>query len=529
MQMPKAPAADVATRLPRRFTGVVPVLIFLARRLVFGALTLLGTSLLGYGLAAHMERVGGGVIGRRPYLSWLRDAIQGDLGNGSLGWVSPQMPITELLAEAIPNTLWLIGGAALIAITLGVTAGIIAALRQYSHIDYWLAALAYVLFSVPPFVAAYMMQLFGIIQFNDHFQNFATTRAIPWFPLAIVSLISGFIWSEILGGNSRKKQTTFAIAIIATFVVGVTVTATGWILQPRLGMIGIGIASVGIAFGVVALISRMGDRRTLRAAIIAAGFATIAWYPLQFAFASPAISWPMLVLILLVALGCGLLIGILNGGEWGERLIAMRAAATTTFLTTALIIVDRFMAIWPHYLNHRSVNNRPFIVLHRRWGLPEDFWFTTLDTWMFLLPATLALGLISFAAYLRYTRASLSEVLNQEYIRSARAKGLPEHIVLFRHAIRNSLIPLATILPLDLAGLIGGAILVEHIFSIPGMGTFYRGLLYYSPELRQGFMQFDSFMSYLLITGAFLIIANIISDLIYAALDPRIRLSLHTR
>ena len=132
-----------------------------------------------------------------------------------------------------------------------------------------------------------------------------------------------------------------------------------------------------------------------------------------------------------------------------------------------------------------------------------------------LLLPTLALILISLASYTRYTRASMLEVLNQDYIRTARAKGLTERTVVMRHAFRNALIPLATIVAFDIGGLLGGAVITETVFQWDAMGRLFQtGLLNSDP---------NPVMAFFLIVAIIAVVFNIIADLLYAALDPRIR------
>ena len=141
----------------------------------------------------------------------------------------------------------------------------------------------------------------------------------------------------------------------------------------------------------------------------------------------------------------------------------------------------------------------------------------TLDSFMHLLLPTLALVLIGFAAYTRYSRSSMLEVMSQDYIRTARSKGLPERTVIMRHGFRNSLIPLATVVPIDVITLLGGAIITEKVFARPGMGTLFLFSLTHA--------EIEPVMAYLVIVAALAIIANIVADLIYAGLDPRIRVN----
>jgi peptide/nickel transport system permease protein len=139
------------------------------------------------------------------------------------------------------------------------------------------------------------------------------------------------------------------------------------------------------------------------------------------------------------------------------------------------------------------------------------------DAFSHLLLPTAALMLVSVAGYVRYSRASLLEVLNQDYIRTARAKGLTERTVIMRHAFRNSLIPLTTIMAFDFAGLLGGAIITEQVFAWRGMGTLFN----------TGLAKFDLnlVMAVVLITSISALVFNLIADLVYSALDPRIRVT----
>lgn len=131
-----------------------------------------------------------------------------------------------------------------------------------------------------------------------------------------------------------------------------------------------------------------------------------------------------------------------------------------------------------------------------------------------ILPvATGALGWIAW--YSRFLRSSMLEVIHQDYIRTARAKGLPGRRVLYKHALRNALIPLITLLALDLPYIFGGAIFVEILFSWPGMGR-----LYYQAAMQR---DYPVLMAILIIGATFIILSNLLADMVYAYLDPRIR------
>lgn len=131
-----------------------------------------------------------------------------------------------------------------------------------------------------------------------------------------------------------------------------------------------------------------------------------------------------------------------------------------------------------------------------------------------ILPvATGALGWVAW--YSRFLRSSMLEVIHQDYIRTARAKGLSNLKVLSKHALRNALIPLVTLLALDLPYIFGGAIFVEILFAWPGMGR-----LYYQAALDR---DYPILLAVLIIGAGFIILSNLLADIVYAYLDPRIR------
>jgi ABC-type dipeptide/oligopeptide/nickel transport system permease component len=139
-----------------------------------------------------------------------------------------------------------------------------------------------------------------------------------------------------------------------------------------------------------------------------------------------------------------------------------------------------------------------------------------LDRAQHLALPIITIALISIATYSRYMRASMLEVMNSDYTRTARAKGLSERRVTTRHAMRNALIPLVTVVAVDFGLLIGGAIVTESIFQLDGMGYYFI----------QSLQRLDTYavMAWLMIVAVLVIIFNLIADLAYGWLDPRIRL-----
>jgi peptide/nickel transport system permease protein len=132
-----------------------------------------------------------------------------------------------------------------------------------------------------------------------------------------------------------------------------------------------------------------------------------------------------------------------------------------------------------------------------------------------LILPTVALALISFAAWSRYQRATMLDVLGSDYIRLARAKGLSRSRVMVRHALRNALIPLVTVVAIDTGAVFGGAIITERVFSWQGMGA----LLIQGVETND----VNIVLAWLMVTSVIVVLFNLIADVLYAVLDPRIR------
>ena len=140
-----------------------------------------------------------------------------------------------------------------------------------------------------------------------------------------------------------------------------------------------------------------------------------------------------------------------------------------------------------------------------------------LDMVKHMVLPTLTLVVVSIGSLMRYTRANMLEVLNSDYIRTARAKGLPENKVINHHAFRNTLIPIVTLLGGSLPGLFGGAMITETLYQIPGIGyTFYQCV-------TQGDIPFVMF--YMVFMAVLILLGNLIADITYALVDPRVRVN----
>ena len=146
-------------------------------------------------------------------------------------------------------------------------------------------------------------------------------------------------------------------------------------------------------------------------------------------------------------------------------------------------------------------------------GRPDAAW----DALQHLVLPALALGTIPMAVIARMTRSSLLEILGQDYVRTARAKGLPEWRVVLKHVLKNSFIPILTVLGLEFGSLLGGAIITETIFAWPGVGRY----LLLSVESRD----FRAVQAGVMLVATLFVLVNLLVDLLYAVFDPRIKYS----
>jgi peptide/nickel transport system permease protein len=129
----------------------------------------------------------------------------------------------------------------------------------------------------------------------------------------------------------------------------------------------------------------------------------------------------------------------------------------------------------------------------------------------------LSLGLLTASGWIRYQRASTIDVLDADYMRLARAKGVRNRTVIRRHGLRNALIPLVTVMAIDIGALFGGAIITEKVYVWHGMGEYLNSAI--------GAQDTYAVAGWVMISAIFVVIFNLLADLLYAVLDPRIRLA----
>ncbi|QGQ20085.1 ABC transporter permease subunit [Cellulomonas sp. JZ18] len=436
---------------------------------------------------------------------WIGDVVTGDLGEA---WRSGQ-DVSGLLTRAIGSTLELVAAATVLSLLVGVTVGIVSALRQYSAFDYVIIFLSFLLYSLPSFWVAVLLKQWGAIGFND----FLRDPVIGWGVVVALSLVVGLLWSLAVGGSARRRVQVFAIAAAANVALFAYIQLTGWWDRPQIGPVLLALLGAGTAFAVAGVFAGLHNRRALYTGLTVVVLGVVLYFPMQVVFDSIDESHLLIAGLALLTVGVGYLVGRLFGGpDWRT---SARTGAAVALVMGTLIFIDQVMQVWGPYF--QALSGRPIPTFGDRTpNLGGNYWVQVLDSYTHLVLPTATLVLIAFASYTRYSRSSMLEVLNQDYIRTARAKGLPERLVVVRHGFRNALIPLATIVPIDVITLLGGAVITENVFARPGMGQlFVRSLM----DAEQA-----PVMAYLIVVATLAIIANIVADIVYAAIDPRIRL-----
>jgi len=221
-------------------------------------------------------------------------------------------------------------------------------------------------------------------------------------------------------------------------------------------------------------------------------------------------------LILMLAAEFVIVLGSLMVGIYS----ALRQYSTLDNLMTGLAFIGYSMPVFFIALLSMTL----FAVLFKRWGLPYLPTVGMFDpqvgktipqiAWHTILPV-FTISVISLAAYSRYIRSTMLEVMNQDYIRTAKAKGLPKQKIVFIHALKNASLPIVTVIGLDLPLLLGGAVITERIFAWPGMGRLFLDHVSRS--------DLPVVMGILMLVAVAVVIFQIITDIVYAWLDPRIR------
>ncbi len=512
------------------------MLVFITRRLVVSFFILLASTALTFFLVAYsgnplqdlLELRGpqrDAKIAQRTqdlnldqpvwirYLLWLGDVarcITPFGGECTLGSDRNGGAVLPQLQSAIGSTLRLVVVATILALIIGVVTGIVTALRQYSVFDYGVTFVAFLCFSLPVFWVSTLLKQYVAIDLNTWLNNPTMTTG----GILLLAVVVGGLWALVIGGDRRRMLTVFGAAALATAVVMYTLLVTDFFREPYFGILGILVFGVAAAVGWTALFA--GLQKRAQPVLISSVVTAVIGAAIAFALGEVIADggWLVVLLVSLGVIAAGVAAGYFLGGP--TKRLAMRVGGVTGFTVSILIVVDQLLQAYPALFE--ATNGRPIKTTGSATpNLTAGFWETQLDYLMYLILPTFAIMLISFAQYTRYTRASMLDVMGQDYVRTARAKGLNNRTVIVRHAFRNALIPLVTLMAFDFAGIFSGAIVTETVFGWAGMGKlFTTSLTNIDP---------NPVMAFFLVSATAIVLFNMLADISYAYLDPRIRLA----
>ncbi len=510
------------------------MLAFIGRRIAISFLILFGSSFLVYNmeaiagdplasLAESSARNKAYLISRLTaqlqldvppparYFIWLKGVFSIFIGHLDFGKTRAGGSVLELIGAAVPVTLRLVTAATVLAIVLGISIGVLSAIRQYSRLDYSMTFVSFLFFSLPVFWIAVLLKQYFAIGFNDFLASGQVTMPFMiGIPLALGLIIAGFI-----GGERRRFWISYGLAAVGLFALLILLNLINWFQSPGLGIVLVFLFSAGAGIVIAGLNMGFEHKTARKAALTVAAIGAVLYYPFNLI---PG-EWLNLGLVALLGV-ISIVVGVFAAGAWAkeDRSALRRIGGLTAFFTGLILILDKLMQVWNPYVNSDAISGRPVPTISAANDLlsTNNYWWQLLDVLLHLLLPTLGIMLISFAGYVRYARSSLLEVMNMDYIRTARAKGLTERTVVVRHALRNAMIPLTTLIAFDLSGLIGGAFITEAIYGWKGMGTiFLQSVSNQDLNLLMGVFFLTSFLA---------VMGNLLADLAYSALDPRIRI-----
>src|SRR5690606_16025923 len=243
------------------------------------------------------------------YVKWLGGVAGCVVGQCDLGesWRTGQS-VLHLLSVAIPVTVKLVAVSTVLAILLGITVGIVSALRQYTGFDYGVTFMSFLLYSLPSFWVAVLLKLWGAIGFNDFLRD--PTVSLP--TTIGIAVVAGLLWQAIISGPLRRRVITFVVSTLLTGGVVAFVSATKWLLDPGLGPVVIGLLGVCAAFGITAVAAGLNNRRALWSALTMVAIGVALYFPLQMLF--PRATGLLIVGLGLATVVVGLVVGWAFGG-----------------------------------------------------------------------------------------------------------------------------------------------------------------------------------------------------------------------
>ena len=488
----------------RRLLVSIPLLI-VSTLLVFWLVTISGDALAQFRnrpgpngdqiLAQARQRLQLDVPFIERYWEWLKGVVRLDFGTKANG-----QQVYPILKDSMITTMRLVLLATVLSIVIGLVIGIISAVRQYSIFDYGTTFASFLFFSLPVFWLAVLLKQFGAIELN----NYLVSPTVSVSAAIVVGLIVGGLAGALTGGSWRRRLPVFGVAAAAAVALILIADATDWITNPGISAPVLAVFAAGAG-----VLSAMTFAPLSKSKVLIAGVASaLVGFGASLLFDSwlEEPSWWMLLQLLGMSLAVGVVIGLAVGGF--DRAVAARAGVMATVLVGMLVMFDRFISAWTPGRTIATVGPQTP-------NLSGTFWERMVDYASHQVLPSLALALIGLATFARFTRASMLETMNSDYVRTARAKGLPATQVVLRHGFRTALIPVMTIITLSFATVIEGAVITENVFSWRGMGTlFVNGLREVDPY---------PVMAFLVVVSVVIIVMNAITDTLYAYLDPRIR------
>jgi microcin C transport system permease protein len=392
----------------------------------------------------------------RGYVEWLGALAQGDLGMST----RDQRPVLDKIMAAIQPTLLLSLLAILISYIVAIPIGVHAAVKQNSLFDQSSTVMLFILYSLPSFWVA----ILGIFFFGggDYWNLFP---------------IRG------LGGEAYTMAPELARRLI-----------TGLMLAAPLPVI-------------------MGVSSERRNRLLMTGVLSAAALLVAFSFDG----MPVAVShgILLLGIGVAVFALLENAALRVVGACALSAAALGPWFAVTMDTLPDLHAVAAQFPAMAELAQTWSVDLAGGEGIPvfgPNVWL--LDKVHHLIMPVTCLTYASFASISRFQRTSLLEVIRQDFVRTARAKGLPEKVVIWKHAVRNALIPIVTLLGATLPYLVGGSVIIETIFTIPGLGS-----LGFESILNR---DYSVVMAIALMSAVLTMFGILVSDLTYALVDPRI-------
>lgn len=423
-----------------------------------------------------------------------------DLGQNRSG-----VSVNSLVLAAAGSSLRLVTVATVVAIVVGVALGVLSAIRQYSGFDYAVTFAAFLFFSLPVFWAAVLLKQYGAIRFN----NWIADPNIPLPIMLIIGLGFGLVASLVAGGDLQRRLISFAASAVGLTVILFYFDAVSWWTRPALGLPLIVVLTL-VAFGFLLVLTvGLRNRQVIYSGLATIGVGIVSFFVTRSMMEDP--SWTLLLILAVISVVVGTIVGVVLGGY--ERQTAITISVGTALAFGFFVFLDRLLINWGSYLD---ITGRPISTIGSSSPLFSGNFYESIWDWVtqLVLPSTVLI-LISLASYSRYTRSSMLETTQQDYMRTAKSKGLSDRVINTKHALRNALIPITTIVAFDFASLIGGAVVTETVFGWSGMGALFKVALDKTDP--------NPMMGFFLVTATAAVLMNMLADIAYASLDPRIR------